>query len=171
MKMWRWAVSPPIWVEYDRVQTAIQQDPSLSRIIQTLEAIQAGPPHYALVHDHLFYKGRLVVPGGSECSQQLLGEFHSTTSGGHAVAFRTYCRLAGKTVGGMVDLKFRPYSQKALFRQLFLIETGCGQYTREGRLGEQILVKWTGLGVEEATWVDVVDKAVLGREAIDREYL
>ncbi|KAH6813356.1 hypothetical protein C2S51_022374 [Perilla frutescens var. frutescens] len=128
------AVSLPVWVEYDKVQAAVRQDPILAKVIQTLESGELHSQHYALVHGHLFYRGRLVVPRGSEWSQKLIAEFHATPSGGHSGAFRTYRHLAANAMGRLpVELlsdapEFIP---NAILRRR--------QTSHEGLLVEQVL--------------------------------
>ncbi|KDP42549.1 hypothetical protein JCGZ_24323 [Jatropha curcas] len=52
------------------------------------------PRHYSLVHGQLFFKGRLVLPAASRWVPKLISEFHSTPTGGHSGAYRTYRRIA-----------------------------------------------------------------------------
>lgn len=74
---------------------AVQQDSVLAKVYKALVNNETTTsPYYSIQQGHLLYKSRIVVPRGSEWTHKLLTEFHSTPSGGHAGALRTYRRLA-----------------------------------------------------------------------------
>lgn len=87
------AVSLPTWVDWSCLQSAVHQDSECSKIITALRAGE-GRPHYSLVNENIFYKGRIVMPREAEWTVCLLKEFHCTPTGGHSSAFRIYRRLA-----------------------------------------------------------------------------
>jgi hypothetical protein len=63
---------------------------------QSLTQIQLQPeafPHYQILDDLIFVKGKLFIPSKSEFKQTLLEEFHSSPLGGHSGVHRTFGRL------------------------------------------------------------------------------
>ncbi|KAL1544617.1 hypothetical protein AAHA92_21443 [Salvia divinorum] len=88
------ALSRPTWPDWSEIQEPFSTDPRLSKIKAALQAGNPAAPHYELIHDVLFYKGRMVVPAHSPWIQRLMAEYHITPTGGHAGAYRTYRRIA-----------------------------------------------------------------------------
>ncbi|KAK8934132.1 hypothetical protein KSP39_PZI014431 [Platanthera zijinensis] len=88
------AISRPIWDDATAIQQEVDRDPRLSAIRRTLLTNPTAHPPYTLIGGRLFHRGRLVLSTSAASIPRLLAEFHSTPSGGHAGAFRTYRRLA-----------------------------------------------------------------------------
>ena len=63
-------------------------------VIQAVTAMGNNRGPFSLVADRLHNKGRIVLPASSPMTIKLIKEFHSTPSGGHAGALRTFKRLA-----------------------------------------------------------------------------
>lgn len=100
-------VSTPVWVDWASLREAVWNDQELQEIVSALESGQHVPRHFSCVQGTLFYKGRLVVPSKSDWASLFLREFHTTPTGGHAGAFRTYRRIAANIYwkGMMKDVK------------------------------------------------------------------
>lgn len=88
------AISTPKWLDWSGLQSEIRADPDLSLVVADFMAGRAVPKHYSYSQGVLYYKGHLVLPRTSRWISELLREFHSSPSGGHSGAFRTYKRLA-----------------------------------------------------------------------------
>lgn len=88
------ALSTPQWLDVESLQKEVQADVNLQPIVEALKIDHAAHPPYNLIGGRLYYKGRLVIPTSSSWIPLLLEEFHSTPSGGHSGALRTYRRLA-----------------------------------------------------------------------------
>ena len=84
-----------------------RQDQTLRKIINQLEDSPETPSHFAISHDQLRYKGRLVIAWGSPFINTILNEFHDSSVGGHAGYLKTYKRVAGQFywVGMKGDIK------------------------------------------------------------------
>ena len=78
------AVSRPQWVDWSTVERAVEADNELSRVRQ--EVIVAGNSQgpFSLVVGRLYHKGCIVLLASSPLTVQLIEEFHSTPSRGHA---------------------------------------------------------------------------------------
>lgn len=50
-----------------------------------------------MIQDHLFYKGRLVIPSFSRWIPKLIEEYYASPLGGHSGAFRTYNRISSNS--------------------------------------------------------------------------
>ncbi|KAF2325168.1 hypothetical protein GH714_024808 [Hevea brasiliensis] len=75
-------LSQPHWLDFDVVSHAVQQDPDLQPIIAALQHDAHSRPLYSLIQQHLFYRGRLVIPSTSSWVHRLILEFNSTLIGG-----------------------------------------------------------------------------------------
>lgn len=83
------AVSIPHWADWSQLKSDIKADPTLAKIVESLEEGEPALLQYSLSQGTLFYIGRLVIPANSSWIDKLLVEFHSTPMGGHSGAFRT----------------------------------------------------------------------------------
>lgn len=77
--------------DWTSLQAAGRVDVDLAKVISDLEVGQPSLKHFTWKNNTLLYKGRLVVPRGSQWVPKLLHEFHVT---GNAGALHTCKRLA-----------------------------------------------------------------------------
>lgn len=89
-------LSSPTWLDGSHLQTGIESDPYLQKIITALHQDPLSKPGFSLTNGTLLYKGRLVIPSSSPWISKLLTEFHNTPTGGHSGFYRTYRRLASQ---------------------------------------------------------------------------
>lgn len=80
------------WLE---IQREVEEDPQFSKVINELQAKVGSIRAYNLGNGILLFKGRVVVAPASDRTSKMIEEFHSTPSGGHSGAYKTYKRLAG----------------------------------------------------------------------------
>ncbi|XP_073121438.1 uncharacterized protein [Henckelia pumila] len=85
----------PLWVEFDWLRQAVLNDPVLQQVIRRVGPANEPMGPYTVVNGNLIHKGRLVLPKGSNLVQKILGECHTTPSGGHSGGLRTLKRVAG----------------------------------------------------------------------------
>ncbi|KAJ0430223.1 putative nucleotidyltransferase, Ribonuclease H [Helianthus annuus] len=78
----------------DQLKEANQTHPELLHWQQQLKDQASSCSAFKFKDGLLFYNDRLVVPANSPLRQQLLMEFHSSPTGGHAGITRTFHRLA-----------------------------------------------------------------------------
>ena len=79
---------------WDTIDSEVQFDPALLRVIQGLQQGLGVFPGFSLHHGRLCYQDRVVLPRSSSQIPILLDEFHNTATGGHSGFLRTYKKVA-----------------------------------------------------------------------------
>lgn len=72
----------------------LQQDPKLQQLVQDLIVSPTSHAGYEFKKGRLLYKGKLVLPKGSNKIPLILAEFHDSPCGGHSGLFRTFKRVS-----------------------------------------------------------------------------
>lgn len=81
-------------VKWEQLSTEIRADPFLKQVVTDLQDDPTRHEGFIMAGDRLLYKGRTVIPQSSSLKAMLLGEYHSSPTGGHAGEVKTYLRLA-----------------------------------------------------------------------------
>uniref|UniRef100_A0A803PSM5 RNA-directed DNA polymerase n=1 Tax=Cannabis sativa TaxID=3483 RepID=A0A803PSM5_CANSA len=86
------AISVPSVISIPDLQSQVQSDPFLSKVLRELDKGQDGgdTPWYA----GFPWPGRLVLPSSSPFIPLLLQEYHGSSVGGHSGVFKTFQRVA-----------------------------------------------------------------------------
>ena len=86
------SISMPIPNWLQSVQQGYVNDSSLSQIIQQLTSNPSLVPHYSWDGSSLRYKGRLVLPQGTDIHQDVFYGLHASPVVGHSGFLKMYKR-------------------------------------------------------------------------------
>ncbi|WVZ14757.1 hypothetical protein V8G54_012323 [Vigna mungo] len=78
----------------ENLRKAQLEDPEIAAIVQKCSSNSPPDPHYTLQDKLLHRKDKLVVPLKVDLISQILQEYHSSITGGHAGYTRTLARIA-----------------------------------------------------------------------------
>ncbi|KAK9913983.1 hypothetical protein M0R45_037782 [Rubus argutus] len=86
-------LSAPVFDCIPQIDQACHRDPEALPIITALQQQTPTKKGFSLLHNRLYYKGKIFVPQSSEWRAKMLYEFHSSLQAGHSGYLRTYMRL------------------------------------------------------------------------------
>ena len=74
----------------------IQQDNELKHIYNSCAAKTRADSDYDITNGLLLWKGKIVIPPHEELIQQIMHEFHSSKTGGHAGVTKIVARISAQ---------------------------------------------------------------------------
>ncbi|PNX76538.1 hypothetical protein L195_g032490, partial [Trifolium pratense] len=80
---------------WEGLESEIQDDDKLKKVVQDLIGEPLSHQGYQLKGGRLYHEGRIVIPKNSPRIAWLLHEFHDTSAGGHSGYLRTYKKISG----------------------------------------------------------------------------
>jgi hypothetical protein len=86
-------ITIPHWDFIQQLKHSFVTDTNLQDLIQQVQASPSTHPDFRVIHDLLFYRGKLYIPASSPFKQLLLEEYHSSPIGGHSGIQKTLGRL------------------------------------------------------------------------------
>lgn len=91
-------LAAPLTLDKAALLKAIKEDKELGRIFKELEQGQSNNSGYNLELSMLYKNGCLVIPTGTPFIPKLLERFHTSATGGHEGALKTFKRLTQEVV-------------------------------------------------------------------------
>lgn len=89
-------MSVPNVVNWEEMKNDLMKDPELNLIKEKVLSGDDNTNGYVIDGEHLFYKGRIVLPRTSKWIPQLFNEFHCGVIGGHEGILKPYQSMAGE---------------------------------------------------------------------------
>jgi len=83
----------PHWDFLTQLCDSFKQDEELQALIQGISHDPTVYPHFEIINDLVFFKGKLYIPSTSPFKQTLLEEFHASQIRGHSGINKTWGRL------------------------------------------------------------------------------
>jgi hypothetical protein len=86
-------ITIPHWDFIQQLKQSFMVDEKLQTLMKQVQESPSSHPGFQVIHDLLYFKGKLYIPSNSPIKQLLLEEYHSSPIGGHSGIQKTLGRL------------------------------------------------------------------------------